>query len=109
MTHLPELLAPVHQPVSLEKYETRRGVALRLHNQRIGMLVTPEGYYQLQLAQALKAGEAAELRRLGYRDTPGDFILRDRVRYSVVQFTAEAFDAAVWCWQELQTRQRRKR
>ena len=109
MAHLTHPTPPAHLPGSPEKYETRRGVMRRLHNRRIGMLVTPEGDYQMQIAKVLKPGEAEELRRMGHKDTIGDFILRDRVRYSVIQLTAEAFDAAVWCWQELKARQRRKR
>lgn len=109
MAHLAHPIPPTHLPGSLEQYTTRRGVFRRLHNRRIVMVLTPEGDYQLQLAKALAPGEAAELRRMGHRDTTGDFILRDRVRYSVMQLTADAFEAAVWCWQELQTRQQRKR
>jgi hypothetical protein len=100
---------PAHVPGSKPHYETRRGVMRRLHNRRICMLVTPEGDYQLQVAKVLAPGEAAELRALGHRDALDDFILRDRVRYSIIQLTAEAFEAAVSCWEQLKRRQRRKR
>ena len=38
-----------------------------------------------------------------------DYILRDRVRYSFVTLSAEAFDAAVWCYEKLRGKQQRKR
>ena len=79
-----------------------------MHNRRIIMLVTPEGDFQLQIAKALAPGEAAELRRLGHRDAVDDFILRDRARYSIVQLTAEAFEAAVSCYEQLKRRRQRK-
>ena len=100
---------PDHLPGSQTHYETRRGVMRRLHNRRITMLVTPEGDFQLQIAKALAPGEAAELRRLGHRDALDDFILRDRARYSIVQLTAAAFEAAVSCYEQLKGRQQRKR
>jgi hypothetical protein len=100
---------PAHVPGSQAQYETRRGVMRRLHNRRITMLITPEGDYQLQVAKVLAPGEAAELRALGHRDALDDFILRDRVRYSVIQLTAEAFEAAVSCWEQLKGRRQRKR
>ena len=79
---------PAHLPGSLPHYEIRRGVVRRLHNRRVRMLITPEGDYQIQIAKALAPGEAAELRRLGHRDTIDDYNLRDRVRYSLMQLTA---------------------
>lgn len=106
---MPHPTPPAHLPGSLPHYETRRGVVRRLHNRRIIMLVTPEGDFQLQIAKALAPGEAAELRRLGHRDAVDDFILRDRARYSIVQLTAEAFEAAVSCWEQLNGRRQRKR
>ncbi|WP_426061495.1 hypothetical protein [Hymenobacter sp. B1770] len=100
---------PAHLPGSLPHYETRRGVVRRLHNRRVMMLITPEGDYQIQIAKALAPGEAAELRRLGHRDAVDDFILRDRARYSIVQLTAEAFEAAVSCYEQLKGRRQRKK
>ena len=81
----------------------------RLHNRRIALLVTPEGDYQLRVAKVLAPGEANELRALGHRDALDDYILRDRVRYSLFQLTAEAFEAMVSCYEQLQGRQQRKR
>ena len=72
----------------------KRGVTRRLHNRRISMGVTPEGDYQLHIAKALAPGEAAELRAHGHRDSVQDYILRDRVRYSFVTLSAEAFSFA---------------
>ena len=109
LTLMPHPTPPAHLPGSQTHYETRRGVVRHLHNRRILMLVTPEGDYQLQIAKALAPGEAAELRRLGHRDAVDDFILRDRARYSIMQLTAEAFEAAVSCYEQLKGRQRRKR
>ncbi len=100
---------PAYLPGSQPHYEIRRDVTRRLHNRRISMLMMPEGDFQLQIAKALAPGEAAELRRLGHRDALDDFILRDRARYSIVQLTAEAFEAAVSCYEQLRGRQQRKR
>lgn len=102
-------IPPTHLLGSPAQYETRRGVMRRLHNRRVAVVVTPNGGYQLQVAKALAPGEATELRRVGHQDTIDDYIVRDRVRYSVMQLTAEAFEAVVWCWAELQRRQQRKR
>ena len=103
--HLP----PAGLPGSESKTETRRGVKRRLHNRRILMVVTPEGDYQIQIAKLLGPGEAEELRQLGHRDAVDDFILRDRVRYSAVSLSAEAFEAVVSCWEQLKGQQQRKR
>ena len=73
------------------------------------MVITPEGDYQIQIAKALAPGEAAELRQLGHRDAVDDFILRDRARYSIIQLTAEAFEAMVACYEQLKGRRQRKR
>lgn len=105
---MPQPSPPTHLPGSQPHYETRRGVGRRLHNRRITMLITPECDYQLQIAKALAPGEAAEQRQLGHRDAVDDFILRDRVRYSIIQLTAEAFEAAVSCYEQLKERQQRK-
>ena len=64
------------------------------------MGVTPDGAYQLHIAKALAPGEAAELRAQGQRDSMKDYILRDRVRYTFITLSAEAFEAAVWCYRE---------
>lgn len=103
------LILPSYLSGCLAQYETRRGAMRRLHNQRVVLVVAPDGGYQLQITRFLKPSEVAELRRLGHRDTVDDYILRDRVRYSLVQLTPEAFEAAVWCRTELQRRQQRKR
>ena len=103
---------PAHLPGSLPHYKTRRGVVRRLHNRRVMMVLAPDGSYQLQIAKALESGEAAELRRIGHRVTIDDYIVRDRVRYSLMQLTAGDFEAMVWCLtelQQLQQLQQRKR
>ena len=102
-------ILPTYLSGCLAQYETRRGAMRRLHNQRVVLVVAPDGSYQLQITKVLKPGEAAELRRLGHRDTIDDYILRDRVRYCLVQLTPEAFEAAVWCRTELQRRHEQKR
>ena len=102
-------ILPTHLAGCLAQGETRRGAMRRLHNQRVVLAVAPDGSYQLQITKVLKSGEAAELRRLGHRDTTEDYILRDRLRYSLIQLTPEAFEAAVWCQAELQWRQQLKR
>jgi hypothetical protein len=38
-----------------------------------------------------------------------DYILRDRVRYRFITLSAEAFDAAFWCYEKLKGKQQRKR
>ena len=73
------------------------------------MVVTPEGGYRLHVAKALTPGDAAELRALGHRDSLKDYILRDQVRYTFVTLSAEAFEAAVWCYEQLKGKQQRKR
>ncbi len=103
------LLPPAHLPGSPAQYETRRGFTRRLHNRRISVIATPAGGYQISLALALKPGAADELRQQGHQDSIGDYILRDRVRYSVVVLSAEAFEATVWCWEQLKEKQQRKR
>ena len=69
------------------------------------MVVTPEGDYQMHVAKALALGEAAELRAQGQRDSMKDYILR----YTFVTLSAEAFEAAVWCYEQLKGKQQRKR
>ena len=86
----------------------KRGITRRLHNRRISMVVTPDGGYQLHIAKALAPGEAAELRAQGQRDSLKDYILRDRVRYTFITLSAEAFDAAFWCYEKLREKQQRK-
>lgn len=103
------LTPPAHLPGSPARYERVRGFTRRLHNRRITVIPTPTGGYQIKLAVALQPGQADELRRQGHHDTIGDYILRDAVRYSVVTLSAEAFEAAVWCWEQLKERQHRKR
>jgi hypothetical protein len=100
---------PVHLLGNHITCYVRRGVVRRLHNRRISMGVTLEGDYQLHIAKALAPGEAAELREQGHVDTFKDYIVRDRVRYSMVTLSAEAFRAAVECWQELEEQRKRKR
>ena len=102
-------ILPTYLSGCLAQYETRHGVMRRLHNQRVVLVVAPDGSYQLQITRVLKPGEVAELRRLGHQDTTEDYILRDRLRYSIIQLTPEAFEAAVWCRTEVQRRQQRKR
>ena len=66
----------------------------------------------MHLWVALKPGEADELRQKeGHVDCASDYILRDRVRYSVIRLTGEAIDAVVSGWGQLGelARQRRKR
>lgn len=100
---------PLSLPGSQAAYVQRRCVTRRLHNRRIIMVSTPDGGYQLQMAKVLTPEEVVALRQEGHRDTVGDFILRNRVRYSVLTISAEAFEAAVWCWEQLKGRQQRKR
>ena len=38
-----------------------------------------------------------------------DYILRDRVRHTFITLSAKAFDAAVWCYEQLKGKQQRKR
>ena len=73
------------------------------------MVVTPEGDYQMHVAKALAPSETDELRAFGHRDSLKDYILRDRVRYTFITLSAEAFDAAFWCYEKLKGKQRRKR
>lgn len=75
----------------------------------MAVAVTHEGAYQMHIAKVLEPGEAAELRAKGHRDALDDYILRDRVRYSFVTLSAEAFDAAFWCYEKLKGKQQRKR
>ncbi len=100
---------PAHLLGSPTSYEFKRGASRRLHNRRINLVVLRTGEYQLHIAKALARGEAAQLRREGHLDTVKDYILRDRVRYSLVTLSAEAFRAVVSCWRELEERQQRKR
>jgi len=87
----------------------KRGVSRRLHNRRINMVVTPEGDYQMHVAKALAPSEADELRALGHRDSLKDYILRDRVRYTFVTLSAEAWEATFSCYEQLKGKQQRKR
>ncbi len=103
------LTPPAHLPGSPAHYESCRSFTQRLHNRRISVLITPTGEYQISMAKALRPGEAAEIRRLGHHDTIGDYILRDRVRYSVLVLSAEAFEAVMWCGEQVKARQQRKR
>ncbi|MFD2785351.1 hypothetical protein [Hymenobacter rubripertinctus] len=105
----PYLTPPAHLPGSPARYEKRHGFTRRLHNRRVSVITTPSGGYQIHLATVLLPGQADELRRQGYHNTIGDYILRDRVRYSVVTLSAEAFEAAVWGWEQHRGRQQRKR
>ena len=100
---------PAHLVGAQTKVGVKRGVTRRLHNRRISMVVTPDGGYQLHIAKALAPGEAAELRAQGQRDSVKDYILRDRVRYTFVTLSAEAFEAAFWCYEKLKGKQQRKR
>lgn len=100
---------PAHLMGPSTTFLVKRGVTRRLHNRRISMAVTPEGSYQLHIAKALAPGEADELRAQGQRDSIKDYILRDRVRYTFVTLSAEAFEAAVSCYEQLKGKQRRKR
>lgn len=100
---------PTDLPGSLPQYDTRRGVMRRLHNRRVTMVVAPDGSYQLRIAKVLEAGEAAELRQVGHRDTIEDYVVRDRVRHSIIQLTPEMVEAVVSCYEQLTGRQQRKR
>jgi hypothetical protein len=100
---------PAHLMGPQTKILVKRGVFRRLHNRRINMVVTPEGDYQMHIAKALAPGEAEELRALGHRDSVKDYILRDRVRYTFITLSAEAFEAAIWCYEQLRGKQQRKR
>ena len=102
-------IPPAHLMGPQTKILVKRGVSRRLHNRRINMVVTPEGNYQMHVAKALAPGEADELRALGHRDSLKDYILRDRVRYTFITLSAEAFDAAFWCYEKLKGKQQRKR
>ena len=73
------------------------------------MLVMPDGTYQLHIAKALALGEAAELRAHGQHDSLKEYNLRYRVRYTFVTLSAEAFEAAAWCYEKLKGKQQRKR
>ena len=101
-------IPPAHLMGPQTKILVKRGVSRRLHNRRINMVVTPEGDYQMHVAKALALGEADELRALGHRDSLKDYILRDRVRYTFITLSAEAFEAAVWCYEKLKGKQQRK-
>ena len=100
---------PMDLPGSQAQYVSRRSFTRRLHNRRVSVLSTPDGGYQVHLATVLSPGAADAMRRQGHRDTIGDYILRDRVRYSVVTLSAEAFEAMVGCWEQMKARQQRKR
>ena len=102
-------ILPAHLMGPQTKILVKRGVSRRLHNRQINMVVTPEGDYQMHVAKALAPGETDELRALGHRDSLKDYILRDRVRYTFITLSAEAFDAAFWCYEKLKGKQQRKR
>lgn len=102
-------IPPAHLPGAQEAYLIKRGVTRRLHNRRISIAVTPEGDYQMHIAKALEPGQAAELRAQGHRDSMKDYILQDRVRYTFITLSAEAFEAAFWCYEKLKEKQQRKR
>ena len=102
-------IPPAHLMGPQTKILVKRGVSRRLHNRRINMVVTPEGDYQMHVAKALAPGEADELRALGHRDSLKDYILRDQVRHRLITLSAEAFDAALWCYEKLKGKQQRKR
>ena len=102
-------IPPAHLMGPQTKILVKRGVSRRLHNRRINMVVTPEGDYQMHVAKALTPGEADELRALGHRDSLKDYILRDQVRHRLITLSAEAFDAALWCYEKLKGKQQRKR
>ncbi|WP_125932430.1 hypothetical protein [Hymenobacter glacialis] len=106
---MPPRIFPAHLMGPQTTVLQKRGVTRRLHNRRISMAVTPDGAYQLHLAKALEPGEAAELRAQGHRDSLKDYILRDRVRYTFTTLSAEAFEAAMWCYEQLRGKQQRKR
>ena len=59
----------------------------------------------MHIAKAFAPGEAAALRALGHRDSMKDYILRARF----VTLSAEAFEAAMWCYEQLKGTQQRKR
>ena len=103
------LIPPAHLMGPENRISVKRGVSRRFHNRRINMVVTPEGDYQMHFAKAPAPGEAAELRASGHRDTMKAYILRDRVRYTFTTLSAEAFEAAISCYEQLRAKQQRKR
>lgn len=98
---------PAHLMGAQTKASVKRRVTPRLHNRRISMDVTPEGDYQMHTAKALAPSETAELRAHGHRDSLKDYFLRDRVRYSFITLSAEAFEATVWCYEKLKKQHKR--
>ena len=102
-------ILPAHLTGSQTKILVKRGVSRHLHNRRINMVVTPEGDYQIHIAKALEPGEAVELRAQGHQDSLKDYILRDRVRHTFITLSAETFEAAFRCYEQLKGKQRRKR
>lgn len=106
-------IPPTHLPGAQLEYQiTTRGIMRRLHNRRIVMARMPDGNCYIHISLALKPGEADELRQQqGYVDCASDYILRDRVRYSVIVLTSEAMDAIMSGWGQLgeMVEQRKKR
>ncbi|MBJ6146399.1 hypothetical protein [Hymenobacter sp. BT559] len=108
-------IPPAHLPGAQPDYPIiRTGVVRRLHNRRIVVARLPDGNCYIHISLALKPGEAEELRHQeGYIDCASDYILRDRVRYSVIVLTGEAMDAIVSGWSQLgevaEQRKKRKR
>jgi|GEM_PF-5291276 len=106
---MPAKQFPAHLPGANVQYPAMRGITRRLHNRRVSMIITPAGEYQIHLAKVLGPGEADEMRQLGHRDTLDDYIVRDKVRYSIIGLTQEAFEAAIWCKEKLEAKRQRKR
>ena len=106
-------IPPAHLPGAQLPYQTtNKGIMRRLHNRRIVMARLPDGNCYIHISLALKPGEANELRQQGgHVDCASDYILRDRVRYSVIMLTGEAMDAIMSGWGQLGelAEQRKKR
>lgn len=88
--------------------KSMRGASRRLHNRRICMLITPEGEYQMHFYRVLPIGEADRMRAAGHVDTVDNQIIRNRIWFSVVQLTAEAFNTIVELREEVDQRRKRK-
>ncbi|TGD82887.1 hypothetical protein [Hymenobacter wooponensis] len=73
------------------------------------MIVTPAGEYQMHFTRLIDPKEAEKMRAEGFIDTVDNQIIRNRIWFSVVVLTAEAFEAIVWCREQLDARRQRKR
>ena len=55
----------------------------------------------MHIAKAPEPGEAAELWTQRHQDSLKDYILRDQMRHTFITLSAEAFEAAFWCYEKL--------